>query len=158
ADAPIWYTRPNRAACGSCHDDINFTTGANHPAGAQADDSLCASCHAPQGDQEWDASIQGAHTVPFKSKQLKGLKAAIVSVTNTAPGQHPTIQFQLTENDGTPVDPSTFANSLAVLMGGPTTDYAVDPNGFREIASKASFDGTTGTYTFTHAIPANATG
>ena len=41
-------------------------------------------------------------------------------------------------------------------MGGPTTDYAINP--FREGAKAAAFDGTTATYTFTNAIPANATG
>ncbi|HUJ15118.1 MAG TPA: OmcA/MtrC family decaheme c-type cytochrome, partial [Thermoanaerobaculia bacterium] len=42
-----WYTYPSRAACGSCHDNIDWTTGANHPGGPQADDSACASCHVP---------------------------------------------------------------------------------------------------------------
>lgn len=156
ADATVWYTKPGRAACASCHDNVDFTTGANHPAGAQVDDAACATCHVPQGDQEFDASIIGAHTVPFKSTQLKGLNAKIVSVANTAPGQNPTIQFQLTQNDGSAVNPSSLGTNLAVLMGGPTTDYAIDP--FREVASNASFDGATATYTYTNAIPANATG
>jgi OmcA/MtrC family decaheme c-type cytochrome len=96
--------------------------------------------------------------VPAKSAQLKGLNATIVSVTNTAPGQNPVLKFQLTENDGTVVDPSKLGNNLAVLTGGPTTDYAVDPNTFRETASAAAFDGTTATYTFKKAIPSDAKG
>jgi OmcA/MtrC family decaheme c-type cytochrome len=53
-----WNTKPNRLACGACHDGINFNTGAGktlagatsgHGAGgvggAQADDSLCSTCH-----------------------------------------------------------------------------------------------------------------
>jgi len=51
-----WFNVPNRAACGSCHDTINFATGggtsisgaAGGHAGlniAQADDSKCALCH-----------------------------------------------------------------------------------------------------------------
>ena len=156
--APNWYSFPSRAACASCHDDINWATGVNHPAGPQPDDTQCASCHAPQGDREWDASIKGAHTVPFKSTQLKGINATILSAANTAPGQKPTVQFQLKQNDGTPIDPTTFGANLAVLMGGPTTDYAVNPNNFRERADGASFDGTTATYAFTHAIPADAKG
>lgn len=60
-----WKTAPNRVACGSCHDGINFETGKGvtladaikgltvSPGGhagvslAQADDSLCSTCHKP---------------------------------------------------------------------------------------------------------------
>jgi OmcA/MtrC family decaheme c-type cytochrome len=156
AQSEVWYTHPSRAACGSCHDDINWATGANHPAGPQLDDSACADCHVPQGEQEYDASIKGAHTVPTKSAQLKGFFAKIVSVANTAPGQNPTVKFQLTNGDGSPINPSTLGSNLNLLLGGPTTDYAIQP--FRENASKAAFDGTTATYTFTNAVPADATG
>ncbi|HVQ63134.1 MAG TPA: OmcA/MtrC family decaheme c-type cytochrome, partial [Terriglobia bacterium] len=51
-----WLTQPTRATCGSCHDDVNFVTGQNHPAGPQADDSLCARCHIAEGELEFDAS------------------------------------------------------------------------------------------------------
>ena len=154
--APNWYTFPTRAACQSCHDDVNFATGENHVAGIQVDDSHCSDCHRPQGDREWDASIIGAHTVPFKSTQLKGLNATIVSVTNAAPGQMPTIRFQITENDGTVVAPASLGSNLNVVMGGPTTDYAINP--FRERADGATVSGDTASYTFTHAIPADAIG
>ena len=155
-DSAVWFTKPSRAACGSCHDDIDWTTGANHPAGAQADDSACAACHVPQGNMEWDAGIRNAHTVPTKSAQLKGLNSKIVLVTNTIPGQKPTVQFQITNGDGSAVNPKDLGANLNLILGGPTTDYAVDP--FRERADGAAFDGTTATYTFTNAIPAGATG
>ena len=148
----VWYTYPSRAACGSCHDDINWVTGENHPAGAQANDAACASCHIPQGEREYDASIQGAHTVPYRSTQLKGLNSEIVSVSHAAPGQMPTVVFKMYEDDGTAVSPASFTTStgssnLNMLMGGPTTDYAVNP--VRQRADTATFDGTTATFTFT---------
>jgi OmcA/MtrC family decaheme c-type cytochrome len=153
----VWYTYPARAACASCHDDIDWVTGANHPAGPQADDSACASCHVPQGSREFDASVIGAHTVPYKSTQLKGLNAAIISVSDAAPGQHPTIHFRLTENDGTVIEPASLGTNLNVLMGGPTTDYAIQP--FREQAQTAAVGpGGIASYTFTNAIPSDATG
>lgn len=53
-----WNTKPNRLACGACHDGINYNTGAGktlsgastgHGAGgvggAQADDAMCSTCH-----------------------------------------------------------------------------------------------------------------
>jgi OmcA/MtrC family decaheme c-type cytochrome len=164
SQGPNWYTFPSRAACGSCHDDVNFATGENHAAGAYTDDSACASCHVPQGGAEWDASVMGAHTVPFKSAQLKGVKATIVSVTNTAPGQNPTVVFNLTRNDGTPIPPSAFAPAtptsrpnLNLIMSGPTTDYALPPQ-IRERADGATPSGGNYTYTFTAPIPADSTG
>jgi OmcA/MtrC family decaheme c-type cytochrome len=111
----------------------------------------------PQGDAEWDASIIGAHTVPDKSKQLKGLKAEIVSVDQAAPGKKPVVTFKLTNGDGTVLDPKTFGSNLNIVLGGPTSDYTLFP-AFRERADGAAFNGTLGTYTFTAAIPADASG
>ena len=152
-----WYTYPSRAACGSCHDDVNFATGANHPAGAQADDSACASCHVPDSGQEFDVSIKGAHLVPMDSKQLKGLKAAVVSVSNFSAGKKPTTVFKMTNNDGSAVDGSKLT-AFAPMVGGPTTSYTTS---IRESGvGKATFDAAAGTttYTFTGSIPADAKG
>jgi OmcA/MtrC family decaheme c-type cytochrome len=160
AQSDVWYTKPARAPCGACHDDIDWVSGKNHAGGPQLDDLACASCHVPQGDQEWDAGIRTAHTVPYRSKQLKGLNATILAVTNVGPGKKPVVTFKMTENDGTILDPKTLGNSNApsvnLLLGGPTTDYAIDP--FRENGAGAVFNGSLATYTFTNAIPANAKG
>ncbi|MBI3131189.1 MAG: OmcA/MtrC family decaheme c-type cytochrome [Acidobacteria bacterium] len=45
-----WFTKPSRLACGACHDNIDFATGANsHPGGVahavQTSDAACAGCH-----------------------------------------------------------------------------------------------------------------
>jgi OmcA/MtrC family decaheme c-type cytochrome len=155
AEASIWYTRPSSKACASCHDDVNFVTGANHPAGP-ATDATCSTCHVPVGEREFDASIIGAHTVPYLSKQLAGLSATIVSVDQVGAGKNPVVTFKLTNGDGSAVDPKPFGSSLNLLMGGPTTDYDRQP--FRENASGATFNGTVSVYTFTNSLPANATG
>ncbi len=154
-EAHIWYTRPSRAACGSCHDNINWQTGEGHVAGPQADDSACASCHIPQGESEFDVSIKGAHTIPTKSKQLRGLKMEILAVTNAASGQKPTVTFRLTNlDDGSVVAPASL-NSLNLHLGGPTKDYA---SYVTESARGASFNGDTAVYTFNFALPADASG
>jgi len=160
----VWYTFPARNPCGSCHDDIDWVTGKNHAGGPQADDSQCAKCHVPQGDTEWDAGVRTAHTVPYRSKQLKGLNATILDVTNVGPGKKPVMTFKLTENDGKILDPKSFgaSQSINALLNGPTTDYgtgATPPaQPFREDISKASFNGSIATYTFNNAIPPNAKG
>jgi OmcA/MtrC family decaheme c-type cytochrome len=44
-----WKNNPSRIACGACHNNINFATGANHPGvgGVRTDDSQCKNCHTP---------------------------------------------------------------------------------------------------------------
>jgi len=156
AEGHIWYSNPSRIACGSCHDSINWVTGAGHIAGPQADDSDCTSCHLPEGETEFDASVKGAHTVPTKSTQLPGLALQITNVTDTAPGQKPTVTFKLKNTAGDVVNPNNL-NRFRFLVGGPTTDYA---EYFREDGKPATCQGDgTCTYTFkTLTIPAAATG
>lgn len=161
SQASVWYTNPTRAACGSCHDDIDWVTGKNHPAGPQADDKSCASCHTPDSGAEFDASIKGAHTIPLKSKQLKGLTATVVSVTNAAPGKSPTFTFAIKNGDGTPVD-GTKLGAFAPILAGPTSNYTTvfRESGLSTVAKPGKYDPATGltSYTFTGVIPATATG
>ncbi len=157
AQSTAWFTNPSRAACGSCHDDVNWVTGANHPGGAQTDDLTCSTCHVADSGTEFDASIKGAHTVPEKSKQLKGLNAAVVSVTNMAAGKQPTATFKITNADGSAVDGTKLA-TFSPILGGPTSSYSKD---FRENAlTKGVFSAAAGTttYTFTTALPSDASG
>jgi len=161
AEADVWYTRPNREVCGSCHDDVNFATGENHEGGVQADDTKCTKCHVADSGDEFDASVKGAHVNPLKSKQLKGLTATIVSVTNTAPGQKPTVVFSFKNGDGTAVD-GTKLNAFAPILAGPTSSYSKywRESGLATGKTPGSFDTATGTtsYTCQAAIPADATG
>ncbi|HEV2719818.1 MAG TPA: OmcA/MtrC family decaheme c-type cytochrome [Thermoanaerobaculia bacterium] len=152
----VYYTQPSAAACGSCHDDVNFSTGANHAGGAQPD-SACTKCHEADSGADWDASIKAAHTVPAKASQLKGITASIVKVTNLVPGKAPTVTIAVKNADGTPVDGSKL-NSFSPMFAGPTTSYTtfVRESG----AAKAVYDAATGytSYTFTGTVPANASG
>jgi OmcA/MtrC family decaheme c-type cytochrome len=45
ANTDNWKTQPTRKACGACHNDVDFTTGANHTGGIRLDDSACTLCH-----------------------------------------------------------------------------------------------------------------
>ncbi len=166
AQATAFLTNPSRAACGSCHDDLNFSTGANHPGGPQADDTLCATCHVPQGEVDFDASILGAHVAPTASSLLSGLAVTITNVTNGTAGSAPVVSFTVKDGQGNPVLLSQLG-SISFTMAGPTTDYGytsfgssvTTPGYVTESATKAACD-TSGNcqYTFTHTVPANATG
>jgi OmcA/MtrC family decaheme c-type cytochrome len=176
AQAKVFLTEPSRAACGACHDDVNFATGANHPGGIQSDDTQCANCHIPQGETPFDASIMGAHIVTTDTKEtypqnpdplLAGLNLAITSVTNTSAGQAPTVNFTVKDDSGNGVALSTLG-FLQFTMAGPSTDYgytnfgsgtASTPGYVTESAIKANCSSSGAcAYTFTHSIPAGATG
>lgn len=160
-EADIWNTRPTREACGSCHDDVNWTTGENHTAGPMADDKGCPVCHVPSSDKEFDASIRGAHVVPAKSAQLNGITVSIVNVTDVAPGKKPTVVFAIKNGDGTPVD-GTKLNSFAPIVAGPSSNYSTyfRESGVATGKNPGTYDSTSGTtsYTFTSALPADASG
>ena len=152
--ADAWLT-PSQAACGSCHDNVNFATGETHVNLPQVSDNQCANCHIPQGELEFDASIKGAHLVPRFSKELKGVVINIVKVDNGAAGSKPTVTFTLKDKSGNPLLPSDLTR-LNLVLAGPTTDYS---SYVSESALKAT-GGTDGTfsYTFSYTIPATATG
>ena len=137
---------PTRAAppAGPATTTSTGSTGANHPGGPQANDAACASCHQPVGGREWDASVQGAHTVPYKSTQLQGPERPDpLASPNAAPGQTPTVTFQLTKNDGTIVAPSSVRREPRTsLMGGPTDRLRRSNPVPRDAPTAATFDGT----------------
>jgi OmcA/MtrC family decaheme c-type cytochrome len=159
AQGTAWYTAPTRSSCGSCHDNVDWVTGANHAGGAQANDGACANCHVPDSGSEYDASIKGAHTVPYRSKQLKGITAKIVSVTNLAAGKKPTVVFDLRNADNTPID-GTKLLAFAPMYGGPTSSYKTFVRESALNTTRGTYDAVTGftTYTFNVALPADASG
>ena len=148
-----YATVPTRAACGACHDNVNFASGLNHVNLPQADDKQCAQCHQPSG-AEFDASINGAHTVATRSQQLPGIVLAITGVTNAKPGQKPTVTFNVQDGKGNGVD-ITRMDLLNLVLAGPTTDYNAYVS---EDVRKATPSGPDFVYTFTAALPANAAG
>ena len=136
----------------------------------QVDDTQCATCHQPQGELPFDASIMGAHVSPTEWSGLPGLVINILNVSNGSAGKAPAITFTLTDGSKNPIAASSLVggeNRLAAVLAGPTTDYGptnfgsdvTTPGYVSEDATKATC-GTDGTcvYQFLHSIPANATG
>jgi OmcA/MtrC family decaheme c-type cytochrome len=161
-----FMTKPSRAACGSCHDNVDFASGVNHPGGPQFDDTECATCHVPQGEIDFDASILGAHVVPTSSSLLSGLVVNITKVANGSAGKAPTVSFTVQNSAGAPVPLSTLS-SISFTMAGPTTDYGYTifgtntstPGYVTESASGATCSSAGAcTYQFTNIVPAKATG
>lgn len=119
-----WNEFPSRAACGSCHDDVDFDAHR----GGQPDDSRCAGCHSnsgPAGDP--------AHSHALLARdESKKYRAEIVNVSSTGPGENASIDFRITDpatgelsdilNDSAWTQPGG-ASRLAVTVGWSTADY-----------------------------------
>jgi len=158
-----YKTNPTSAACGSCHDDVNFATGLNHVNLPQPDDNQCKGCHTPNMVHELDASVPGAHLIPANSSTLPGIVDSIISVTGATPGNSPTVTFRVLNKSGAVVD-ITKLTSFRVILGGPNSDYNTGPGAIRvseTISSTSTIKpDASGTYvyTMTNKIPAAAAG
>jgi OmcA/MtrC family decaheme c-type cytochrome len=159
SQADNWKTKPTAAACGSCHDDVNFATGQNHVNLPQADDNQCAQCHTAQATMDFDASIPGAHVIPQYSTSLPGLVTKILRVDNANPGSALMVTFSVMDKAGNPVDISKITQ-IRVVLAGPNTDYGTGPGGIRVSEDPSKTPSTNGiyAYTMTNKIPAAAAG
>jgi len=135
-DASNWREVSNRAACGSCHDDIDWDAG-GHPGGIVfPDDTQCLDCHGPDstvtGSDGQLLNAEVSHRIP--EKEASGdFQYNILDVINAIPGQAPVVQFSVTNpNDGTAYDIQSDpefitcqfgASRLAVGISWSTTDY-----------------------------------
>ena len=157
--ADNWKTNPGAAACGSCHDDVNFATGLNHVNLVQPDDKQCKNCHTPNYVSDFDASVPGAHVIPANSTSLPGLVTKVIKVDNATPGNAPTVTFSVMDKAGNPVDISKIT-TIRVVLGGPNTDYQTGPGAIRVSENPNATKGTSGVYvyTMTNKIPAAAAG
>ncbi|MDE2236203.1 MAG: OmcA/MtrC family decaheme c-type cytochrome, partial [Gammaproteobacteria bacterium] len=187
-DSNYYASAPNMAACGSCHDNIDFAQGVSggHPGGVMTDNSQCSVCHTPTDTANdcpgpYPCSVAQSHVIPTKVAALN-YQYNIISITNTAPGQTPVIKFSVTnpQNNNTPynlaTDPtwnSASGASLSVDLAWSNTDYTnTDVSGVQignptaQVKSIKVLNPLTatangdGTYTVTSpiAIPTNATG
>jgi OmcA/MtrC family decaheme c-type cytochrome len=118
-----WFTRPAMKPCTSCHDRTYFGTGdtpegwTKHTAGPR-DDSECIVCHASDSLEP----ITTSHLTSLSDPDRPIVTAKILSVTNTAPGQTPKVELELSL-DGEPVDIlSQRPNRLRLRIFGPTSD------------------------------------
>ncbi len=154
---PEHYLKASRAACGSCHDNIDFTTGKNHAGIVQTTDTGCNRCHPSKMAEEFDISVEGAHVVPTQSKQLPGTNFEILEVTNTRPGERPVVTFTVKNDAGTGINAATMSR-LRIYLAGANSDYTAH---FQEDATRAVPQGGAEglyQYTCTNPIPADAKG
>jgi OmcA/MtrC family decaheme c-type cytochrome len=145
-----WKTQPSWQACGSCHDDIDFTKNgvvgapnydpSGHPGGilgatlAEIDNSQCVGCHS---ENKVAGSIEEKHAIPeqlarakFQYNILKICGVDVGSQPICAPGDTPTVTFSITDptNGDAKYDITTTpeisgSTSPALLVAWDNKDY-----------------------------------
>jgi len=92
--ASNWREVQNTAACGSCHDNIDFDAG-DHIGGIN-DDSTCVQCHGPDSTINGGAHrVEIVHQLPVQLAS-QNFQYNIENVLNMAVGQMPEVQFSVT--------------------------------------------------------------
>ncbi|MBI5485729.1 MAG: OmcA/MtrC family decaheme c-type cytochrome [Deltaproteobacteria bacterium] len=131
ADVDNWKNVPSRAACGSCHDDVDFASGTNHPGGAYADDTECDGCHRPSGTA---LSITDLHD--WAEHDPRDIPEFTAALTMTAPanglyyvaGEAPIVTLVLRDPaTGLPIDHTTVAEDSTAEGCWTTVPSDLDP-------------------------------
>ena len=151
-----WMDHPTRKNCGSCHDGIDWETGEGHTDNniPQQSDALCGKCHVPYTKNEFDKSVKNTHMELYKSAQLPNVFVTFLDVTDTDPGDTPTVHFKLQGKNG-PIHPADM-NRLRFVLSGPNDDW--DFYADETVGGSAVPMGDHWTYTFEAAIPEDAEG
>ena len=152
-----WLDNPTRKTCGSCHDYVNWETGEGHSEYnlVMVDDITCSNCHVPDSGNEFDRSIKGAHLDLYKSAQFPGVLVKFLEVTNTSPGNNPTVKFSVMSKNG-PINPASL-DRFRLTLAGPNDDFSFR---IQEIANRSAVAAgdNTWTYTFAQPLPMDAEG
>jgi OmcA/MtrC family decaheme c-type cytochrome len=120
-----WKEVQNRAACGSCHDWIDWDGSEGDPDLLHwgglvfMDDIQCVDCHGPTSDLLGGAyRVANIHVVP-EAVAAEAFEYEVVSVTNTAVGENPTVQIRVLNptDPNYAADPASTAYDLNDLTG-----------------------------------------
>jgi len=128
-----WKAKPSRAACGSCHDNINFATGANSKAGGavhiiQTSDANCSTCHTTANITEMHAS---ENNTPNKTMLKAGLVNFTYEIKNVSVStdNQPVVTFRILK------DGAAISLPLTGFTGGPSflVSYALPQDGITPV-------------------------
>jgi OmcA/MtrC family decaheme c-type cytochrome len=145
AQAENFKSKPTRQACGACHDNINWTTGAGHIGSAQANDSLCAICHNANQIVAYHQTENVTKYNPTVAAGLKNFSYEIKSAAVNAATNNVTVVFRVLA-DGSPVTFKAPAAGLTASLdgftGGPSflLAYAMNASATDGIAAPAEYN------------------
>tara|TARA_B100001540_G_scaffold233784_1_gene207977 strand:+ start:1008 stop:3281 length:2274 start_codon:yes stop_codon:yes gene_type:complete len=149
AQGDNWAEVASMAACGSCHEDLDFSVHA----GGQEDDSGCGSCHSAGGPA---GSIADSHRILSQEASAR-FAAEVVRVVNSMPGDVPRAVIAISnpetgERYDLHNDPEFEGGSVNVRVSWDTRDYHNTGNGAEDAGSisasalSGSTDNGNGTY------------
>lgn len=113
-----WFNAPNRKGCGSCHDNILFSTGVNleddevNPGHTNATDNSCRGCHPATTIRNVHALELASPLNPDINPELTNFRYDIQSATVDPTSNDLTIRFRILSQTGTAAEtPVTFVPS-----------------------------------------------
>ena len=77
-----WKDVPTIEACGACHTNVNFATGAGHLGGARTNNAGCAGCHDAAAIPLYHAAKEGAPPTPNNPLLAGTLKSVVYGITS----------------------------------------------------------------------------
>jgi OmcA/MtrC family decaheme c-type cytochrome len=139
-DEGNWSTVPSRDGCGSCHDDVNFDTGANHGSGGQQPtNAFCSGCHPATGTQtSFLLPVEVVHQGEARAAEAAFYRGgdngfSLDAVSHDAATDRITVDYSVTR-DGAKMtlqsDPRwTNGGSLRLKLGWSTEEYTNEGSG-----------------------------
>ncbi|MGA9027183.1 MAG: OmcA/MtrC family decaheme c-type cytochrome, partial [Steroidobacteraceae bacterium] len=130
-EAANYSSVPTMEACGACHDNVNFATGANHGPSIVANDTQCTTCHGTTSTiDNGQLQVVAAHVIPEVAAAAK-FQYVVNSVTFTTDNAHnvyPVVKFSVVDptNGNAPYNILTAA---AFVGTDPGTGQPVCANG-----------------------------
>lgn len=151
ADTPqghAWQT-PSMMACGSCHDDIDFSKdgaveAGGHSGGVVTDNSECTTCHAPD---RIAGSVPNSHLIPDKVARAY-FQYNILEICGTpadqdpvcAPGSSPTMKFSVTDPSG--AETHAYGNAYNIRSDSPDPEFSTGAASFNALIAWTTKDYT----------------
>jgi len=120
---------PTAEACGACHDNVNFATGANHSAAhIVANDSQCTTCHGSTSTiDNGELQVIAAHVIPEDVEAAKFLYIVNnVTFKSTGGNLYPVVNFSV-------VDPTHNNAPYNILTAAPFA--GIDPGSGKPVCA-----------------------
>ncbi|MEO7206379.1 MAG: OmcA/MtrC family decaheme c-type cytochrome [Steroidobacteraceae bacterium] len=139
AEAANFKSVPTMEACGACHDNVNFSSGANHGPGIVANDTQCTTCHGTTSTiDNGNLQVVAAHIIPevVAAAKFQYVVNSVSFATDIAHNLYPVVKFSVIDptNGNAPynilsaaaftgIDPGT---GKPVCASGGTARLAID--------------------------------